>query len=209
MKIEKISENKIRITITLSDLKARNLDLRSLSYNSPQAQEFFWELMRKAEIEYGFSAKNAQLFVEAVQGSSESLIITITRVEDDLDFESIHKYIKNRYRKSELKVKKKTKKVSCGILIYSFRDFEDLCSVAKLLGEIYLGDSTLYKYNDLFYLVLTKNSIASTNSEYFEAIISEYGEKVINTGFIEGFLNEYGTLMIENNALEILKDYFN
>ncbi len=208
MKIEKINENKIKVTLSISDLKERNIDFTTLSYNSPQAQELFWDMMHQAEIEYGFSSSNAQLFIEAAPGSGDNLVITVTKVEEDADFESIHKYIKNKFKKSELKVRKRSKKVSSGIIIYSFEEFEDLCSVAGLVSDLYFGESTLYKADKLFYLVITNTSIANTNPDYFDSIMSEYSRKAANTDFIEGYLNEYGTKMIELDALPILKDYF-
>ena len=41
MKIEKINENKIKVTISFNDLEERNIDLNSLNYNSPETQELF------------------------------------------------------------------------------------------------------------------------------------------------------------------------
>ncbi len=208
MKIEKVSENKIKVTLSVSDLKERNIDFGSLSYNSPQAQELFWDMMHQAEIEYGFSASNAQLFIEATPGSGENLVITVTRVEEDEDFESIHKYIKNRFRKSELRTRKKARKISSGVLVYSFDEFEDLCLAARVISEYYNGDSTLFKYDTLYYLVLSNTSVASTHPEYFESVMSEYGNKVSSTAFVEGFLNEHGDKLIEYDALQILDSYF-
>jgi adapter protein MecA 1/2 len=208
MKIERINDNKIVITLSIHDLKERNLDYDSLSYNSPQAQELFWDMMHQAEVEYGFSGSDAQLFIEASHGLGGNLVITVTRVEEDGDFESIQKYIKSRFKKSDLKVRKKGKKLSSGIFIYSFDEFEDLCSVAGVITESYYGDSTLYKSGKLFYLLLTNTGIASTNPDYFDSIMSEYGKKVSNSAFIEGYLNEYGAKMIEYDALQVLKDYF-
>ena len=208
MKIEKISENKIKVTLSITDLKERNIDFSSLSYNSPQAQELFWDMMHQAEIEYGFSASNAQLFIEATPGSGDNLVITVTKVEEDGDFESIHKYIKNKFKKSELKIRKKGKKVLSSISIYSFEEFEDVCLATSEISDLYFGDSTLYKHDKLFYLIISNTSIAGSNSENFDSLIAEYGKKVANTAFVEGFLNEYGTKMIEYDALNILKKYF-
>lgn len=208
MKIEKVSDNKIKVTLSISDLKDRNIDFSSLSYNSPQAQELFWDMMHQAEIEYGFSASNAQLFIEATPGSGDNLVITVTKVEDDSDFESIHKYIKNKFKKSDLKSRKKSKKVSSGIAVYSFEDFEDLCLVANAISDLYFGDSTLYKQGNYYYMVLSSTGIASTNPDFFNSLVSEYGTRVKSTAFVEGYLNEYGTKLIEYDAVQILKDHF-
>jgi len=209
MKIERINENKIRVTLSISDLKERNIDFKSLSHNSPQAQELFWDMMHQAEIEYGFSSSNAQLFIEASPDSVDNLVITVTRVEDDEDFESIHKYIRSKFKKSELKVKKKSKKLSSGILIYSFEDFEDVCSISKLISNQYCGENTLYKHGKIYYLVLANTSLANTDFEYFDSIMIEYGNRVTNTAFVEGYLNEHSTKMIDFDAIAVISDYFN
>jgi len=208
MKIEKVSDNKIKVTLSTSDLQERNLDFSALSYNSPQAQVLFWDMLHQAEIEFGFSASDAQLFIEATPGSGDNLVITLTKVEEDGDFESIQKYIRNRFKRSELKTKKKSKKVSSGVFIYSFDEFEDLCKVVGKISESYSGESTLYKYNETFFLMITNTAIANTNPDYFDSLMSEYGRKAANTSFVDGFLNEYGIKMIEYNAIEVISDYF-
>ena len=38
MKIERIGDNIIRVTITYRDLEERNVDLNALNYNSPASQ---------------------------------------------------------------------------------------------------------------------------------------------------------------------------
>jgi adapter protein MecA 1/2 len=42
----------------------------------------------------------------------------------------------------------------------------------------------------------------------FELIMNEYGIKIAKVSFYEGYLNEYGEKVIENNALEILKEFY-
>ena len=42
MKIERIAPNKIKITLSVEDLKKWDVNFESLTYNSPEAQELFW-----------------------------------------------------------------------------------------------------------------------------------------------------------------------
>ncbi|MCX8129224.1 MAG: adaptor protein MecA [Clostridia bacterium] len=208
MKIEKISENEIKVTISISDLEERNIDLNSLNYNSPAAQELFWDMMEQAEVQYGFNTSDSQLCIEALPDSDEGFIVTITKMDEDGDFESIQKYIKNKFKKNDLKVKRKNRKIYSTLMIYSFREFEDLCSLSKKISSLYSGDSSLFKYKETYYLVLTRSSLTISNTKLFEVMLGEYGNKVPNTGFYEGYLNEYGTKIIEYNAIEILNNYF-
>ncbi len=208
MKIEKINDNKIKVTISKDDLDERNIDLSTLNYNSPATQELFWDMMEQAEIEYGFNSSDSQLCIEATPDSTEGFVITITRIDEDNDFESIQKYIKNRFKKSDLKAKRKNKKIWSSVLIYSFSTFEDVLALANKISLIYSGESTLYRYKNFYYLVLTRYSFGNTDTKTLEAMMSEFGRKITNAAFYEGYLNEYGTKIVEYNAFETIKSYF-
>lgn len=208
MKIERINENKIKVTISLDDLEERNIDLNSLNYNSPAAQELFWDMMEQAEIQFGFSASDAQLVIEAIPGSEEGFIVIISKVDGDGDFESFQKYIKNKFKRADLKTKKKNRKICSTIMIYSFDSFEDLCALSGKLSPIYSGDSSLFKCKATYYLVLTRNNLTVSNTKLLEIMLDEYGKKVPNISFYEGYLNEYGEKIIENDALKVVNQYF-
>ena len=66
MRIEKISDNKIRIFVSFDDLEERDIDLSSFNYNSPETQELFWDLMEQAELELGLKLNEPALCIEAV-----------------------------------------------------------------------------------------------------------------------------------------------
>lgn len=208
MKIEKISENIIKVTVSYNDLEDKNIDLDTLNYNTPAAQEFFWELMEQAEEQLGFSLSDSQLVIEPVPNSDEGFVITITRIDEDGEFESIHKYIKSRMKKSDLRIKKRGRKVCSPLMIYSFRELNDVCELAGKLEDIYSGDSTLYRQGDTYYLALSRSGLSQANSRLFGLILNEYGVKIANVNFYEGYLNEYGEKVIESSALEILKKFY-
>lgn len=208
MKIERISENIIKVTVSYNDLEDKNIDLDTLNYNTAAAQEFFWELMEQAEEQLGFSLSDSQLIIEPIPNSDEGFVITITRIDEDGEFESIHKYIKNRMKKSDLRIKKRGRKVSSPLLIYSFRELNDVCELAGKLEDIYSGDSTLYRQGGTYYLALSRSGLSQANSRLFGLILNEYGIRIANANFYEGYLNEHGEKIIESNALEILKKFY-
>ncbi len=205
MRIEKINDNVLRVTITLNDLEERNIDLGSLNYNSPAAQELFWDMMEKAEEEYGFASGESQLIFEASPENEDGFVVTITKVDADGEFESIQKYIKSKYKNSELKQKKKRSKVCATLKIYCFNSLDDVCRLSRRIATIYQGDSTLFKYRDAYYLLLSGSMAASQN---LDMVMCEYSVQVGNQGFFEGYLNEYGEKIITDNAIETLNTYF-
>ncbi|MEN8905109.1 MAG: adaptor protein MecA [Clostridiales bacterium] len=208
MKIEKINENKIKITVSLNDLEEREIDISALNYNSPAAQEFFWDMVEQAEVEFGFKASDSQLCIEAIPDTSEGVIITITKIDEDGDFESIHKYIKGKYKNNDIRIKDKHIKSNTNKVIYFFREFDDLAELTKKLYNVYAGESSLYKLKSFYYLVLTKNNLLISNTRIFDSLLSEFGNRVTSVIFYEGYLNEYALKLIDSSAIETINDYF-
>jgi adapter protein MecA 1/2 len=209
MKIEKINENIIKITISFNDLLERNIDLTTMNYNSPAAQELFWDMMERAEEQFGFKASDSQLLIEASPDTNEGFIITITKLNEIGDMESMQRYIKNKLKTTEIKPRKKSRRPAAAKnIIYSFLSFDDLCALGKRMITEYSGISSVYKLKDSYYLVLSKNNLTASTVKSLENILNEYGKKVMNTYFYEGYINEYGTRIMENTALENLNRYF-
>lgn len=82
MKIERISDNQIRCTLTSFDLSVRNLNLGELAYGGEKARSLFREMIQKASNEVGFDAEDIPLMVEAIPLSNESIMLVITKIED-------------------------------------------------------------------------------------------------------------------------------
>ena len=82
MKIEKISDNQIRCTLSRDDLVDRELRISELAYGSEKAKALFRDMMQQANYEFGFEAEDIPLMIEAIPISPECLILVITKVED-------------------------------------------------------------------------------------------------------------------------------
>ncbi len=88
MKIERISDNQIRCTLTRTDLAARELKLSELICGTEKAKSFFHDMMQQASSEFGFEANDMPLMIEAVPTSSDSIVLIITRVDDPEEVDS-------------------------------------------------------------------------------------------------------------------------
>lgn len=82
MKLERISENQIRCTLTRSDLADRELKISELAYGTEKAKALFREMMIQASDELGFEADNIPLIIEAIPISNECIMLIVTKVED-------------------------------------------------------------------------------------------------------------------------------
>lgn len=207
MKIERVGENKIKIFVTYDDLEERDIDLDTFNYNSPETQELFWDLMEEAEIELGFEAQESQLCIEAVSDVDHGFVITITRMEEENEFESIQKFIKNRYRKKDLAIKKKTANVCSTMLIYALENFDDLCALCTIIKPLFTGRSKVYSMDGSYYLILSSIEGNVQNQKQFDSILSEYADKMSNVDFFEGYLNEYGKCLMPDGAVSYFSDF--
>ena len=82
MKIEKISDNQIRCTLTKEDLATRHLKISELAYGTEKAKSLFRDMMQQAAYEFGFEANDIPLMIEAIPPPTESLVLINTKVQD-------------------------------------------------------------------------------------------------------------------------------
>ena len=197
MKIEKISDNKIKVTLSVKELEERNLDFQSLRYNTPEAQTLFWDMMKQAENEHGFKTSNCQLFIEAASINDGKFIVTVTKLQDKV-LPPVPQ--KKKLPIPELKVRKKQTNKSENS-IYKFDDFEQICNLLSATEIPSNLASTLYEYKNAFFLV-------AKPSKDLHLIISEFGEIVKDSVTIEGLLQEHGNKIVEKNALNKLEKSF-
>lgn len=87
MKIERISENQIRCTLSKNDLMERHLKISELAYGSEKAKELFRDMMEQANIDFGFDADDIPLMIEAIPTSRDSIVLVITKVENPEEFD--------------------------------------------------------------------------------------------------------------------------
>ncbi len=87
MRLERISENQIRCTLTKEDLESRGLALAELAYGTDKARRLFQDMMRQAEIELDFRVRDMPLMIEAVPLSG-GIMLLITRVTNPEEFDA-------------------------------------------------------------------------------------------------------------------------
>ena len=191
MKIEKVSDYKVKITINSIDLEERNIGMDDLVYNSPKAQELFWDTLYQAYVEQGFEVKDEQLIVEAIPNSRDTFVIIITKYRNRQMLKpGPGKFIKGADTKKSVKPKE---------ICFSFDDLEDVIGLSKRIIDTYRGDSSAYRHEDTYYLVLKPYDTYPNLS--VETIAEEYGFRCKTA---ELYLKEYGKTLVENSAVEIL-----
>ncbi len=227
MKIEKISDTQIQVTLSHSDLIDRNLKLSELAYGSKKAQALFKDMMARAFEDFGFETDNVPLMIEAVPLSTDSIMIVVTKVEDPSQIEQkleaigerpTHRTFKEPEEdrltdlalmghNAELQAEEAKELMRSSGLTYLFDDFDSACMAAHRVQPMFIGDSSLYKYNDKYFLVFSKNKKANVKGEALSCMLDEFGSRCPTTDLNEMFLKEHGTSLIKLHAVDVLARY--
>ena len=199
MKLEKLTENKIRVILTQEDLEKNNLTFEDFSANVLAFQTFFVTMLDKAEKELGFSTKDYKLLIESYSSIEDVFIFTITR------------FTKNIYKKS-VTVRKKKTNFMCSNLIFSFENFDIFCSFCKSLKmnnkSKIAKDISLYLYKNTYYLIFAGiNRFTEQNPKLFYHI-SEFGTLISKTDEAIAKIKEHGKIIMKHNAIVTSTKYF-
>ena len=211
MKVEKISENQIKLTLTSSDLKENNIRLDDLTKPNEKAQELFKKIMEKAFTQCGFEVDDTPLMVEATPISLDGLMIIVTKLpektspKDSLALISQNKELR-RYKKKNIEHLKKSTDSEDNLIIYSFKCFDDAVDAALRIANIFSGYSELYTQDKKYFLLLQNDT--DENIETMESVLSEYGNKYTNNILAKYLLMEHGETLIHNPAVKIISDNF-
>ena len=205
MRIEKLNENKIRIFLSTDDLKAKNIDIHTLMSNSIESQDLFIDMLSLAESQVGFQTKNYKLLIEALASSDGNFVFTITRVQPE---NTVHSLSKPRVRRLSVATNKQ-------LSIYRFNNFEDYCEFCNYLNTSFfskflnrLKNSTLFLFNNDYYLILRNLKLSLNDFKRFSYMITEFAKRVKDEELLESKLNERGKVIIKKDAINTCLVYF-
>ena len=208
MKIEKLTEDKIRIIVSSSDLELENMDVKSIMSKALEHQGFFTHMLEKAKDEVGFDADGCKLLIEAFSTSDDILVFTITK------YDNTSNKILNP-NKVGLKVKRKSLNTKNKQALYKLKSFDEFCDFCECINNEYKFDikklsknTYLYLYNNTYYLFMKNISINNIALNNFYSIASEFLLPVHYSNIFENKLLEYGKTVIKGNAILTGIKYF-
>ena len=184
MKFEKITNTKIKISISSKEIQDNNLTIEEILANSSNSQELLESLISKAETEIGFNPEDSHLLIETIAPSSQECIFTITKLLDE------------------------TPCCTQNSLIFKFNKFDDFVNLCIFLNNFsylhiknFSKNFSLILYNNTYFLRLTDTNIVSTLLQFYKTLFAEFGQDASNISGIEGILNEYGKIIFSKNAI--------
>lgn len=206
MKIERISENQLKLTLTKADLAERKIKLEDLISPSERTQKLFRDIMEQALDEEDFISENTPLMVEAIPSGGDGIMIIVTKVNNkekhaDEDL--------RRWKKKSLDTLAHEEEKNSDILIYSFPSLDDVIGVSLRLDGVFKGESAVYKNDGKYFLVMQGDTYTTEETaEDAERILKEYGQKHISTPLAKYYLLEHGETLLAEQAIKALAKTF-
>lgn len=207
MKIEKLNEDKIRITLNMEDLKEKDIDFHSFMSNSIESQKIFLDMLDEAEKEVGFVTDDYRVMIEALAMTDGNFILTVTRLAPEKE--------KSTYKKKKVNIKRKNALPNTAKAIYCFDSFDEFCGFCNFLNnnifkyiKDFAKDISLYLYKEKYYLVFTDIRLNINLLKTFCSSITEFAHFIYNSDLFESKLLEYGELIIKNNAIDTCINHF-
>ena len=183
MHIKIISDEKLKVTLTATDLDRYGIRIEDIDYDTTETRRVFWTILDQAKLETGFNAATSRIFIQIypdTAGGCEMYVSKVKRRGDDTV---------NVHTTSPLSSEN----------VYRFDTVEHLLSACKALKmHGFSGSSSAYAdgEKDEYYLLLE----CSAN----QALpLSEYGEKR-DERYEKYRILERCTPICKSNAIETL-----
>lgn len=205
MKFKRLSEDKLQIIISQSDLNDRNMKKWDLVPYNPDARELFEEILERASEDCGFEVKrDTQLIVEAYPISGESMIMTITKITDV--GEGYRHFLEQEQERDSIQRAQRNQLIDFmavieddPVTIYEFEELEHVIETAHALSGHYEAGSQVFKGRDGKYYLLFDDMEALDGNVLGHLL--EYGSR---TRYSRAFLNEHTEAIIADGAIEKL-----
>lgn len=199
MKIERIGFNKLKVTVTHEDLRLHGLNFEAFTADSPLVQDFFWNVIQKAEHETDFEIAEGRVIIEAMPLKNNGLVIFLTKPETD-SFGEQGKLRRVRYRVKSAHLPR----VRGPVLIYRFENFDDLCALVKnwKYGDVV---SSLFSLGDVYFLTVSHDTTICTKRAV-EAQLSEFGSPAHS--LTEPYLEEHAKKICDKDAFDVIRRHF-
>jgi len=199
MKIERLSQDKIRIFLTFDDLSERGIQKEEMWQEIPKVYDLFTEMMDQAYSELGFDA-TGPLAVEVFALPAQGMVVIVTRGKYDHHFGGLSEDdMPDEIYEMEVTLDESDK------IVYVFQDFEVLIEASHMLKGLVDGAGTLYHYMDRWFLYLEPEELQSDKLPAIIAVLAEFGE---SSSVTEAMLEEYGKKIMPQQAIEVICSHF-
>lgn len=207
MKIEKLTENKIRVIINSDELgNSNDINLHNIMSKAMETQEIFSNILKQAEKEVDFHTDGCKLLIEAFSSLEDIFVLTITKYYPETS---------QTNPKKKLVVKRKTFNKMASQAICHFETFDAFCEFCTSLKSLHKINVVtlaktirLFMWKNTYYLVLKNINTQTENLKLFYSTLSEFGKLLSCSEHFEAKLLEHGKIIIKKNAIEMGSRFF-
>lgn len=198
MKIEKINDDKIKITFDYIDLQENNIDFHSFMANSTQTQALFLKILDQAEESLGFNTDQYKLEINTLALSNGIFILIVTRLQKETKKKVVHVHTK---RKSNIN--------NPTFSIYKFNSFDNFISFCQFIVQnsdvnllnVLENNNSLFKYNSQYFFAISTTTMNIKQKEFLFSCITEFAKFVTNSKTFLAKLKENTTCFLDKNAI--------
>ena len=203
MKIEKLTENKIRIILNIEDLEKNNISFESIHTNTPEIQTMILSILDQAEKEVGFYTNDSKILIEAISSFDGNFVFIITKNKSSSS-------ISQSFSRKKPIAKRKNFTFNDQSIIYSFQNFDSFCDFCQALHIEFLSheslksickNTSLYFYNNNYYLLISEVNNDYEHLNIFFSVISEFTDRIDNYKNFDAKLVEHGKVIFKKNAI--------
>ncbi|KAA0562740.1 hypothetical protein F0342_16410 [Bacillus sp. CH30_1T] len=194
MKLERISDNKIKFSISVEELEQKGLFEQDQWKDSYMWHDLFEDMLDEVQGKFGIETQmEITVEIESFDDQEICMILTLESEDDFSDWEDESGIMKSMNDHD--------------VLVY-FDDFEDVLDLLKRINELNKVNNrviqlSIYYYEKNYYLLI--ENLLEYDSLVMEAICAEYGQQSKTTKHI---LMEYGRAVLIKDSIDKILFYF-
>lgn len=196
MRIERLTQNKVKVTLTGDDLTGLDINVTKLSGDSAELHSFLFKIMETIKEETDFNPYSGQIVVEA-QRIDDGISITISKIETGKS--RVTEKVKNGKRIRAKVIESKT-----GVDTYYFENFDDMCSAVEGIENRVHFCNALYKINGMYcYLLDFENPVFKDRKLLCKtiSILTEFSQRNSVFTMQHFHIKEHGELVAKTEKL--------
>ena len=193
MDILKISESKLKIMLTKSDVKKYKLDTDNVDYNDTKTRNKVWEILDYVKKYHGFDHEGEKLLIQFYPSRDGGAELFVTKLE-------------NLSHKNERSISRSTNvtMLDSKRTIYSFGSFDDLIRASRIIknSKSIKGSELFFDGENGYYLEIYERGASRHGSICDFAILLEFSSAVPKELF--PYITEHCSKLTRGNAVEQL-----
>ncbi|MEG9297449.1 adaptor protein MecA [Mangrovibacillus sp. Mu-81] len=195
MRLERISDNKIKFSISVEELEQKGLFEQEQWKDSLMWHDLFEDMLDEVQGKFGIDAQ-MEITVEIESFDEQEICMILTLELDDEDYSDVEGSIELFHP------------IIDKDLLFHFNDIEEIIEVlTRLKSTVKIQSASLeisfFHYEEKYYLLF--ENIQGNQHNLVESIVLEYGSLSNQTKYM---MLEYGHVIILKNTMEKMKQYF-